>query len=171
MFMSLRRLTSPFFLAAALCAVVVFGCTKYAPYEGETFDCECGMLEWDGRELGMRMAEVESLGGNTYRYHIVADVRTPAELEARSEPRNLVLTLTTEINGANTNLSLNVGDPALTVQQVESPGTGVDWDMAGASLSIAVGEDAHTMVLGGLTATRGNNSIDASGEIIFYLAD
>ena len=43
--------------------------------------------------------------------------------------------------------------------------------MAGASLSIAVGEDAHTMVLGGLTATRGNNSIDASGEIIFSLAD
>ena len=82
-----------------------------------------------------------------------------------------MLTLTTEINGANTNLSLNVGDPALTVQQVESPGTGVDWDMAGASLSIAVGEDTHTMVLGGLTATRGNNSIDASGEIIFSLAD
>ena len=61
MFMSLRRLISPFFLAAALCAVVVSGCTKYAPYEGETFECECGMLEWDGRELGMRMAEVESL--------------------------------------------------------------------------------------------------------------
>ena len=90
----------------------------------------------------MRMAEVESLGGNTYRYHIVADVRTTAASKPVQSQE-----FGADFDHGNQrrqhNLSLNVGDPALTVQQVESPGTGVDWDMAGASLSIAVGGRAH----------------------------
>ena len=147
------------------------GCTKYDSYGGETFDCDCGYVLWDGRDLGMRMAEVEQLDSATYRYHIVADVRTLAEIESRDEPRDVIFTLTTSLNGANTSLELAAGDEALTVQQVESPGTGVDWSMSGASLSIAVGDDAHVMTMNNVSATRGNNTIDATGEITFDLAD
>lgn len=164
------------FIRAALGLSIVLlmgitGCTKYRTYEGEFFDCGCGHVVWDGRELGMRMAEVEQLDSETYRYHIVADVRTLAEIEARDEPRDVVFTLTTSLNGANTTLNLAAGDEALTVQQVESPGLGVDWTMSGASMSIAVSEDAHVMTMTNVSATRGNNTIEATGEITFDLAD
>lgn len=119
----------------------------------------------------MRMAEVEQLDSETYRYHIVADVRTLAEIESRDEPRDVVFTLTTSLNGVNTTLNLETGDEALTVQQVESPGLGVDWTMSGASLSIAVGADAHVMTMTNVSATRGNNTIDVTGEITFDLVD
>ena len=79
--------------------------------------------------------------------------------------------MTTSLDGANTTLNLSAGDEALTVQQVESPGLGVDWTMSGASLSIAVSDDAHVMTMTNVSATRGNNTIDATGEITFDLAD
>lgn len=157
--------------ALMLFGTLLSGCTKYDSYNGETFDCECGYVVWDGRDLGMRMAEVEQLDSETYRYHIVADVRTLAEIEARDEPRDVVFTLTTALNGANTTLNLAAGDEALTVQQVESPGLGVDWAMSGASLSIAVSDNAHVMTMTNVSATRGNNTINATGEITFDLAD
>lgn len=155
----------------ALSLLTWTGCTKFAPYDGETFDCECGTLTWSGRELGMRMAEVESLDENTYRYHVIADLRTPAEQEDRVEPRDIILTLTTDLNGATTNLSLSSGDSALEVQEVDSPGIGVDWTMAGAELSISVSEEAHVITLSSLSAQRGNNTVSASGEFMFDLVD
>ncbi|MEC7693448.1 MAG: hypothetical protein VX446_03595 [Bacteroidota bacterium] len=157
--------------AMMLLGTLLSGCTKYDSYDGESFDCDCGYVVWDGRDLGMRMAELEQLDSGTYRYHIVADVRTLAEIEARDEPRDVVFTLTTSLDGANTTLNLSAGDEALTVQQVESPGLGVDWTMSGASLSIAVSDDAHVMTMTNVSATRGNNTIDATGEITFDLAD
>jgi len=157
--------------ALMLLGTLLSGCTKFDSYGGETFDCDCGYVVWDGRDLGMRMAEVEQLDSATYRYHIVADVRTLAEIEARDEPRDLVFTLTTLLTGTNTTLNLSAGDEALTVQQVESPGTGIDWAMSGASLSIAVGDDAHVMTMTNVSASRGNNTIDATGEITFDLVD
>ncbi|MEC7950998.1 MAG: hypothetical protein VXZ28_02120 [Bacteroidota bacterium] len=157
--------------ALMLLGTLFTGCTKYDSYDGESFDCDCGYLVWDGRDLGMRMAEVEQLDSETYRYHIVADVRTLAEIESRDEPRDVVFTLTTALNGANTTLNLEAGDEALTVQQVESPGLGVDWTMSGASLSIAVGADVHVMTMTNVSATRGNNTIDVTGEITFDLVD
>ena len=157
--------------ALMLLGTLFTGCTKYDSYDGESFDCDCGYVVWDGRDLGMRMAEVEQLDSETYRYHIVADVRTLAEIESRDEPRDVVFTLTTALNGANTTLNLEAGDEALTVQQVESPGLGVDWTMSGASLSITEGAAAHVMTMINMSATRGNNTIDVTGEITFDLVD
>ncbi|MGB1573949.1 MAG: hypothetical protein ACPG85_06680, partial [Flavobacteriales bacterium] len=68
-------------------SVLALGCTRYDPYEGETFDCECGNLNWGGRELNLRMAEVEALDSVQFRYHIVADLRQEEAIVAREEPR------------------------------------------------------------------------------------
>ena len=109
----------------AACAVFAIlslsGCTKYDPYTGEAFDCNCGNLTWDNRELNMRMAEVEDLGDNVYRYHIIADMREPFEIEEHSEPRDIVLTLTTELLGPTTTIGLAAGEDDLVLQQIDSP--------------------------------------------------
>lgn len=147
------------------------GCTKFAPYDGETFDCECGNLTWSGRDLGMRMAEVEVLNETTYRYHVIADLRNLEEQENREEPRNIILTLTTELNGGQTALSLSAGDAALDVQEVDSPGTGIDWSMEGAELSVTATPETHVITMTSLTAKRGSNTVSASGEFIFDLVD
>jgi hypothetical protein len=155
----------------ALVVLTLSGCTKFAPYDGETFDCECGNLTWSGRDLGMRMAEVELLNETTYRYHVIADLRNLEERENREEPRDIVFTLTTELNGGSTSLSLAAGDATLDLQEVDSPGTGIDWNMDGAELSITATPETHIITLTSLSATRGANTITASGEFIFDLVD
>ena len=170
--MNVSRL-SPF---TALCCLILVlgmfsGCSRYDFYDGEIFDCDCGYMTWDGRNLNMRMAEVEHLDSETFRYHIVADVRTRDEREAREEPRDVILTLSTALNGATTTIDLDGGDDALTIQQVESAGASLDWTMSGATVLIEVRDDKHIMNIASLSATRGNNTIDAMGEVTFDLVD
>ena len=159
----------------AACAVFAIlslsGCTKYDPYTGEAFDCNCGNLTWDNRELNMRMAEVEDLGDNVYRNHIIADMREPFEIEEHSEPRVIVLTLTTELLGPTTTIGLAAGEDDLVLQQIDSPGAGTNWYMGGASLVITKTGDTHEMSLTSLIAQRGNTFVAASGQFTFDLAD
>ena len=141
-------------LAVCMTAALLWtGCTKLTPYNGEFFDCECGDMTWASRTLNLRMAEVEALDSTTFRYHVIADLRTQAEVDAREDSRDLVLTLTTAVQGNSAALNLSSGDARLTLQEVDAPGTGIDWGMAGASLNIAVEEDRHTLALGTLTAS------------------
>jgi hypothetical protein len=170
--MNVSRTSLLSFASLGLFALLTWtGCTRYAPYDGEFFDCECGTLVWDGRELGMRMAEVEQLDSTTYRYHVIADLRDQEELDARMEPRNVILTLTTSFVGASTSLSLEAGDAAMTVQEVDSPGSEVPWTMNGADLAISASEEAHVMTLNSLSAKRGNKTVAASGEFTFEVGD
>ena len=164
---------SPLRLLAVSMTAALLGasCTKLTPYDGEFFDCECGDMTWASRTLNLRMAEVEALDSTTFRYHVIADLRTQAEVDAREDSRDLVLTLTTAVQGNSAALNLSSGDGGLTLQEVDAPGTGIDWGMAGASLNIAVEEDRHTLALGTLTATLGGNTVSANGNFTFDLPD
>lgn len=156
---------------AFVLTISLAGCTKYAPYDGVAYDCECGDMTWNDREVNLRMAEVESMGGTTFRYHVIADLREPAEIEAHEDPRDLVMTFTTDISATVTNLTLDSEDPSLVLQVVNAPGLGVDWAMTGAELTVAVNADAHVLTLTSMTAQRGNTSVMASGEFNFNLDD
>ena len=159
-------------LAVCMTAVLVWtGCTKLTPYNGEFFDCGCGDMTWASRTLNLRMAEVEALDSVTFRYHVIADLRTQAELDAREDSRDLVLTLTTPVQGNSAALNLSAGDNRLTIQEVDAPGTGIDWGMAVASLNIAIEEGRHTLALSTLTATLGGNTVAANGNFTFDLPD
>lgn len=158
------------FLAATISALAL-GCTRYDPYEGETFDCECGNLNWGGRELNLRMAEVEALDSVQFRYHIVADLRQEEAILAREEPRDVVLTLTTELGGTSASLSFLANDENFTIQQVNSPNTTTPWTMDGASLNVMVGADMHTMTINELSARQGNTVLPVTGTLTFDLVD
>ena len=107
----------------------------------------------------------------TFRYHVIADLRTQAELDAREDSRDLVLTLTTPVQGSSAALNLSAGDNRLTLQEVDALGTGIDWGMAGASLNIAIEEGRHTLALSTLSATLGGNTVAANGNFNFDLPD
>ena len=117
------------------------------------------------------MAEVEALDSVTFRYHVIADLRTQAEVEAREDSRDLVLTLTTAVQGNSAALNLSAGDNRLTLQEIDAPGTGIDWGMTGASLNIAIEEGRHSLDLSTLTATLGGNTVAANGNFTFNFPD
>ena len=158
-------------LWAATISVLALGCTRYDPYEGETFDCECGNLNWGGRELNLRMAEVEALDSVEFRYHIVADLRQEEAIAAREEPRDVVLTLTTELGGSSAFLSFQANDENFTIQQVNSPSSTTPWTMDGASVNVMVGANAHTMTINDLSARQGNTVLPVTGTLTFDLVD
>ena len=155
-------------LAATISAL---GCTRYDPYAGETFDCECGNLNWGGRDLNLRMAKVEALDSVQFRYHIVADLRQEEAIVAREEPRDVVLTLTTELGGTSAFLSFLANDENFTIQQVNSPNSTTPWTMDGASVNVMVGADMHTMTINELSARQGNTVLPVTGTLTFDLVD
>lgn len=156
---------------AAIISTLVMGCTRYNPYEGETFDCECGNLTWGGRELNLRMAEVEALDSVEFRYHIVADLRQEEAILAREEPKDIVLTLTTELGGTSASLSFLANDENFTIQQVNSPNSTTPWAMDGASVDVLVGADVHTMSINDLSVSQGNTVLPVKGTLTFGLVD
>ncbi len=168
---------SPFRLSllamSALATLLFQGCTRFAPFEGYAYDCECGTMTWDGRELGMRMAEAEPLNADStlWRYHVIADLRDAEELEARAEPRDIVLTVTAAFGGTPATLAFDEGDAGFTLKEVDSPAGSVNWTMGGANLDLSADGAGHTMVLNSLVATRGQQQLEVSGLFTFDLAD
>ena len=80
------RMTS-FIRKPALAAFIITllalpSCTKYADRDDGRFRCECGNLEWNGRDLELRMAEVVTIDSVTFAYHVIADLRTQTQIEA-----------------------------------------------------------------------------------------
>lgn len=153
--------------------VALSGCTKYNSFEGYAYDCECGELTWGDRALNMRMAEAEVISEDStvWRYHVVADLRRPPEIENRDEPRDIVMTIQATITGDSTHHVFAAGDEAFALQEVDSPGYAISWAMEGAELSISTSSDAHTLVLHALSANRSGNVVDAQGVFTFDLED
>ncbi len=156
---------------AALVILILSGCTKYNDFEGEVYDCDCGSMVWDGRDVTLRLAEVVSLDDSAVRYHIVADVRTQAELDAQIDPRDVSIAWTVNLEGSNTNLTASQGDPNLMVEQIDAPGVGTPWNIAGAQATVTTSTLDHTMSLTQLNVSRGGVVVTASGEFTFDLVD
>ena len=168
---STRTLSSLILPFVALAILVWSGCTKYDDYQGEVYDCECGSMVWDGRDATLRLAEAVLLDSSVYRYHIVADVRTQSELDARIDPRDVSISWTIDLNGASTSVGAEQGDPSLMVEQVDAPGVGTPWNIAGAQATVQTSAVNHTMSLTQLNVSRGGVVVSASGEFTFDLVD
>lgn len=169
--MDLSRFINSIVPLSLLAILTATGCTKFAPFDGESYSCECGSLTWGGRELGMRMAEVVPLDSTTFRYHMIADLRTEEELRDRIDSRDLILTLEASISGETTTLNLDAGDTRLTVLQVDAPDTSLPWLMQGAQMVVSTSDLTHDLSLTSLTVQRGGNVYSVSGEVTFTLED
>ena len=150
---------------------VLQGCTKYDPFVGYAYDCECGSIQWDGRETGMRLAEAESLGGNVWRYHIVTDIRNEQELESQSEPRDLALTLTTNFDGSFLSLAIDEQDTALVVQQIDAPGVVIPWEITSANLQLQAADSTHNMTINSIVLAGTEGSVELKGNVDLAIND
>ena len=141
------------------------GCTKYDPFVGYAYDCECGSLQWDGRETEMRLAEAEWLSVNVWRYHIVTDIRDEQELGSQSEPRDLALTLTTNFDGSFLSLAIDEQDTALLVRQIDAPGVVIPWEVTSANLQLEAADSTHSMIINSIVLEGTEGSVELKGTV------
>lgn len=74
-------------LLLILTIAVITGCKKSEPYINPVFECSCGAVQWNNRDIQLLMAEyVESEPGNIFsrRYYLTADLRQPGDDEAHN---------------------------------------------------------------------------------------
>lgn len=166
-------MTRPFRLLPCLVilSALAVGCTKYDPFIGYAYDCECGNLELNGRETGLRLAEAELLEDGLWRYHIVTDVRDEQELEDRADPRDLSLTLTTEFNGSFTSLVIDAQDTLLQAQQVDAPSAIVPWTVVSANLQLEGDTGRHTMRINSIILEGAPGEAALTGTVTLSVND
>ena len=82
--------------ALALFALILLTCTTGcydAPeFANPTYDCACGTVEFNGGAYPLKMAEAiipDTTDQLSRTYHIIADLRTPDEVDAHAEAHDL----------------------------------------------------------------------------------
>lgn len=168
------RMTSfirkPALAAFIITSIALPGCTKYADRDDGRFRCECGNLEWNGRDLELRMAEVVTIDSVTFAYHVIADLRTQTQIEAGIPAKDIVFDLVLAFDGEE-ELTLESGDATFTIQELQAPASSADWFMERAVVDVDITETNHVFELRELTTSRNGLTVNASGEFIFDLDD
>ena len=158
-------------LAAFIFTLIALpGCTKYADRDDGRFRCECGNLEWNSRDLELRMAEVVTIDSVTFAYHVIADLRTQTQIEAGIPAKDIVFDLVLAFDGEE-ELTLESGDATFTIQELQAPASSADWFMERAVVDVDITETNHVFELRELTTSRNGLTVNASGEFIFDLDD
>ena len=168
------RMTSfirkPALAAFIITLIALPGCTKYADRDDGRFRCECGNLEWNGRDLELRMAEVVTIDSVTFAYHVIADLRTQTQIEAGIPAKDIVFDLVLAFDGEE-ELTLESGDATFTIQELQAPASSADWFMERAVVDVDITETNHVFELRELKTSRNGLTVNASGEFIFDLDD
>lgn len=86
------------FAASALLAagVVLTGCYKAPEFVNPVYNCGCGSLQFEGANYPLKMSEAviwDTLQPKSRRYHLVADLRTPEEIERHTDGHDLTVML------------------------------------------------------------------------------
>ena len=161
-------LRKPAFCAFIVTVIALSGCTKYANRDDGRFRCECGNLEWNGRDLVLRMAEVVPIDSVTFAYHVIADLRTQTQIDAGVPAKDIVFDLVLGFDDEE-ELTLEAGDATFTIQELQAPGSSADWFMERAVVDVDITETNHVFELRELTTSRNGVTVNASGEFMFDL--
>ena len=131
---------------SAIASFIIVGCNKRASFENELFDCECGTLSLNNRDLNIRLAagfNLDASNTDFWRYHIVADYRTEEEQINHTPSEDLSLTVELTYSGSSAS-----GDAVdvLTANYLEIP---VDemWDVTEGTVEVNAGDSIHTLTL------------------------
>lgn len=160
----------PAFSAFIVTLIALSGCTKYANRDDGRFRCECGNLDWDGRDLELRMAEMVAIDSVTFAYHIIADLRTQTQIDARAAAKDIVFDLVLTFDDGE-ELTLESGDATFTIQEIQAPASSSDWFMERAVVDVDITETNHVLELRELTTSRNGVTVSASGEFMVDLDD
>jgi hypothetical protein len=156
-------------LIAFFASTILFtGCTKHEPFVNTEYNCECGDLSLDNRELSVRLAEgfvPSDDAPNLYRYHIVADLRTENEVANHNPNHDLVLTVDLTTDGGST--TANAVD-VLVANEIEVPGLDVNWNISSGIVNVVITDNTHVLTFTNVQAGSSGNggTIDAEFTII-----
>ena len=138
-------------LYIAMVSFFAIGCTKHEDFTNEVFDCECGTLTIESRDLSVRLAEgfvPDSSSPDMWRYHIVADYRTEEERINHIPSKDTSLTIDIAHSG------LSASDDAfnvMTAQYIHVPYNAM-WDISQGSVEVSVNDGTHTVTLSNILA-------------------
>lgn len=160
------------FSALTLIVISLAGCTKYPNRDDGRFRCECGNLEWDGRVLELRMAEVVAVDSVNFNYHVVADLRSQSQIESRLAPEDIVINIQLAFQADADTLTIDTDDEAnFSIQELQATGPSADWVFEQAVYDVNISDTEHVLDLYELTANRNGQTVTASGQFIFDLDD
>ena len=147
------------FVAIALVA----SCTKHETFVNTLFDCECGTLALDGRDLNVRLAEGYFLdlmhihddaqpAHDHWRYHVLVDFRTVDEIANHVPSHDVALTVDIPLTGSsNTGQAIAV----LVENEIEAPGMDVFWDITGGEITVNKTDSLHTVTFLNVVTNKG----------------
>ena len=162
----------PAFAALTLGMIALSGCTKYANRDDGRYRCECGNLEWNGRDLELRMAEVVPIDSVNFNYHVVADLRSQGQIESRLAAKDIVMNIQLAFESNADTLSIDTDDEAnFVIQELQATAPSADWNFELAVYDVSVSETEHVLDLYELITNRNGQTITASGQFIFALDD
>lgn len=72
-------------IASIIVAGALSSCSKTPDFINPVYDCACGTIEYKGESYALKMAEIvvpDTTNSLSRSYHIVADMRTPEEIDA-----------------------------------------------------------------------------------------
>jgi hypothetical protein len=93
----MKRFFTPFAAVTSLIFLIsTTGCYNSPEFINPIYNCECGSIQFDGGVHALKMAEAvvpDSTNQLSRNYHIVADLRTPEEVDAHVDAHDLTFTM------------------------------------------------------------------------------
>ncbi|PCJ80201.1 MAG: hypothetical protein COA49_09470 [Bacteroidetes bacterium] len=158
--------TALFTLVASI--FILSGCTKHEPYVNIVYNCECGSMSLDGRDLAVRLAEgyvPSESSPNLFRYHVVADLRTSNEVDHHNPSHDIAFTIEVITDGSST--TVNAVD-VLMANELEAPSLDVDWNIAGGVVKVIKTDSLHTLTFSNVSAGSSGNGGTIDAELYIY---
>lgn len=138
-------------LIAFVAIATITSCTKHNDFENTLFDCECGTLKINDRDITLRLAEgynPDTANTDLWRYHVVADYRTEEEQINHTPSENLDFIVDMEYDGSSSDED---AVDVLTATFIELSDADI-WEITNGEVSVSKSDSTHTLTFSDIIA-------------------
>tara|TARA_B100000683_G_C12488648_1_gene553880 strand:- start:1454 stop:1933 length:480 start_codon:yes stop_codon:yes gene_type:complete len=138
-------------LIAFVAIATIASCTKHDDFENTLFDCECGTLNVNDRDITLRLAEgynPDTSNTNLWRYHVVADYREEEPQHNHTPSEDLDFIVNMEYDGSSS--SKDAVD-VLTVTFLEQNNADI-WEITDGEVIVNKNVASHNLIFSNIIA-------------------
>ncbi len=138
-------------LIAFAAIATIASCTKHDDFENTLFDCECGTLNVNDRDITLRLAvgyNPDTANTDFWRYHVIADYRTEEEKINNTSSEDLDFIVNVEYDGSNTDED---AVDILTATYIKLNDSDI-WEITNGEVSVIQGNSTHTLTFSDIIA-------------------
>ena len=131
-------------IIALIAVATIASCTKHDEFENELFNCECGSLNINDRDITLRLAEgfnPDTANTDLWRYHVVADYRTEEEQINHMPSEDVDFIVDMEYDGSSADEDAAY---VLTATFIELNDSEM-WEVTDGEVSVSQGASTHTL--------------------------